>query len=113
MVPIHLLVAPPPLPCYQTNRRGSSSLVVLLGLELGGGVGHAHAQLLGALDDLLALAGRHVVRDLGRVLPERHKHTQAGKTKGQPSRILVWYREVRMDRHGGQRVGGPEGSVCN
>lgn len=76
MVPIHLLVAPPPLPCYQTNRRRSSSLVVLLGLELGGGVGHAHAQLLGALDDLLALAGRHVVRDLGRVLPERHRHTR-------------------------------------
>lgn len=87
MVPIHLLSAaeapprkvPPPLPRYQKNRRGSCRLVVLLGLELGGGVGHAHAQLLGALDDLLALAGRHVVRDLGRVLPEgATTHRQIG-----------------------------------
>ncbi|KAJ8525898.1 hypothetical protein ON010_g15235 [Phytophthora cinnamomi] len=45
----------------------------------GVGVGHAHVELLGALDDLAALAARHVVGDLGAVLAVVHEqHLELG-----------------------------------
>lgn len=45
-----------------------SRLLVLLAAQLGVLVGHVDVELVGALHNLLALAGRHVVRDL-------HTHT--------------------------------------
>lgn len=63
----------------------AASLSVLLGGELGAGVGDADVELSRALHDLLALARGHVVGDFCRVLPA---HEPRQNTRGQYGRSV-------------------------